>query len=230
MSKLLLDPQILWVAILTVYVLLITFSLKFLYAWFVKKGVNKDKAIYYNRKLIHVFAGGVVAFMVPFVFTSPIYPLISGMFITFFTLLSHRSDRILYWFQTEKNLNDVSFCFMWSVTIFLLWLLLGNPWIAVIPPVFMAVGDGVTGIIRNFVFEKRNKHFIGNIWMAAFCIPLGFLLAAQADRTGMNNMIIWALIAALAASIVERYEIGPIDDNVLIATSSSIILLIGSWF
>ena len=112
MSKLLLDPQILWVAILTVYVLLITFSLKFLYAWFVKKGVNKDKAIYYNRKLIHVFAGGVVAFMVPFVFTSPIYPLISGMFITFFTLLSHRSDRILYWFQTEKNLNDVSFCWL----------------------------------------------------------------------------------------------------------------------
>jgi hypothetical protein len=38
---------------------------------------------------------------------------------------------------------------------------------------------------------------------------------------------LWGLIAGLVASFVERYEFGPIDDNVLIVVFSSIVLFIG---
>ena len=39
---------------------------------------------------------------------------------------------------------------------------------------------------------------------------------------------IWGVIAAIVATIVERYEYGPIDDNVLITVSATIVLFIGN--
>ncbi|MEF8880116.1 MAG: hypothetical protein V5A64_06995 [Candidatus Thermoplasmatota archaeon] len=217
------DVQIIWVLILFFYVAFVTYSTKKTYEFMINRGLDRNQAVYYNRKLVHIFAGGVVVLLVPILFRSPWYPLLAGLLITGFTLFSHRSNHLLYWFQTEKNLNDVSFCFMWGITIFVLWYFMGDPWIAVIPPAFMAIGDGVTGIIRSFVFAERTKHFIGNIWMAAFCIPLGFYLAYLSNQ----GLIFWGVMAALAASLMERFEIGPLDDNVLIAISSTIVLYLG---
>ena len=37
-------------------------------------------------------------------------------------------------------------------------------------------------------------------------------------------------LSGALASFVERYEFGPIDDNVLIATASTILLIIGATF
>lgn len=221
----LLENQFFWVLVLTVYVFGFTYSAKFIYNWMIGKGLEREQAVYYNRKLVHIFAGGVVVLLVPFVFRSPWFPLFCGMMITVFTLVSHWSDHMMYWFQTEKNWNDVSFCFMWGVTVFGLWVVLDNPWIAVIPPAFMAIGDGITGIIRSFVFERRTKHFIGNVWMAAFCIPIGFYLGHLAG----NGMIFWGPLSGVFASVVERYEIGPVDDNILITVVASVVLLFGAW-
>jgi hypothetical protein len=36
------------------------------------------------------------------------------------------------------------------------------------------------------------------------------------------------VISAVVATIVERYEFGPIDDNVLITVSASAVLLLGT--
>ena len=38
----------------------------------------------------------------------------------------------------------------------------------------------------------------------------------------------WGVIAAIIATIVERYEFGPIDDNVLITVSATIVMFIGN--
>ncbi len=223
--------EVLWVIILSVYVLFIVLLVtRRLYTIMRNRGLKREQAVYYNRKFVHIFAGGVPALLVPLVFTNSIYPLFCGMVLTVFTLFSHRSGHMLYWFQTKRDLNDVTFCFMWGVTIFVLWEVLGNPWIAVIPPAFMAIGDGVTGIIRSFVFERRTKHFIGNIWMAAFCVPIGLYLSYIAENSnGIDGMVFWGVVAAFAASVVERYELGPLDDNVLITVSASLVLLFGSW-
>jgi phytol kinase len=44
----------------------------------------------------------------------------------------------------------------------------------------------------------------------------------------VNPIPLWGVLAAIVASIVERYEIGPIDDNVLITVTTMIILIVGT--
>jgi len=59
--------------------------------------------------------------------------------------------------------------------------------------------------------------------MVVVSVPLGYFLASMATP----SIPWWGVIAALVASFVERYEFGPIDDNVLISVSATIILYIG---
>jgi hypothetical protein len=220
----LLFTQIFWVIILAVYAITVIFLTKIFYDHLIKKRVKKSVAVYYNRKLIHIFAGGVIALMVPFVFKSLWYPLLAGLLITLFTLATHLSNHEFYWFQNKDDLNDVTFCFMWGIAIAFLWFVFDNPWIAIIPPAFIAFGDGITGIVRNIAFKQRKKHIIGNIYMMGVCIPIGYFFAYQ---VGIAH---WGIIAAVVASLFERYEFGPIDDNILITVSSTGILLIGKYF
>lgn len=210
-------------AVLIVYASLVAYFTKSAYDWMINRNVKKKDAIYYNRKLVHIFAGGIIALIVPF-FSAPIYPLLSGVILAVFTYISHKKGKILYWFQTDDDINDVSFCLMWGVAVYVLWAIMGDPWIAIIPLVFMAFGDGVTGIVRNAIFKKRTKHPIGNVFMLALCIPMGYVLV---HFSGIPEMAMWGVIAAIVASVVERYEIGPIDDNILITVSSSIVLYVG---
>ena len=38
---------------------------------------------------------------------------------------------------------------------------------------------------------------------------------------------VWGIISAIVASVIERYEFGVIDDNVLIVIASSIVIILG---
>lgn len=216
--------EIFWVFVLAVYAVTVIFLTKKTYYLMIKKGLKKEVAVYYNRKLIHIFAGGVIVLTVPFVFSTPWYPLLCGLVLTVITYAFHNTGRILYWFQTKEDVNDVNFCFMWAVAVFILWQIIGNPWIAIIPPAFMAFGDGITGIVRNLAFKERVKHIIGNVYMMGVCIPIGYYFGSMSR---MEGLAIWGVIAAIVASIVEKFEFGPIDDNVLITVSAIIVLYIG---
>ena len=217
--------EIFWVIILSFYAVCVFFLTEKFYYWILKKVHKKEIAIYYNRKLIHIFAGGVILLVVPFVFPNPWYPLIFGILLASITYIAHKKGNVFFWFQTKDNLNDVTFCLMWGVAIFVLWQILGNPWIAIIPPAFMAFGDGITGIVRNLAFKERKKHPIGNLYMAGFCIIIGYYFGSLSQIEGM---VLWGVIAAIAASIFERFEFGPIDDNILITVISTVILYLGS--
>lgn len=213
-----------WIILLVIYSILVTLGTKHLYSWMMKKDMDKNVAVYYDRKIVHIFAGGISTLMVPLVFDSYYYPLVTGMVLALFTYIPYHRGKILYWVQTEDNMNDVKFCFMWGLIVFLLWFALGSPWIAIIPPAMMAFGDGVTGISRNIIFKRRTKHPIGNVFMLAVCLPIGYFLA------GIEGLAFWGLIAAFVASFVERYEFGPIDDNVLITVAAAIVLYLGSLY
>jgi len=215
--------QIILSIILILYAILVSLVTKKTFDLMVSRGIKKIDAIYYNRKLVHILAGGVIALFVP-LFPTPLFPLFSGIILAIFTYYSHRKGQMLYWFQNDKDLNDVSFCLMWGFTVFILWTITGSAWISIIPITFMAFGDGITGIVRNAMFKKRTKHPLGNLYMFGICAPLGFIFA---QLSSISGMIIWAVMAAAVASIVERYEFGPIDDNILITISSSIIIYIG---
>lgn len=204
---------------LVTYTILVLFMTKYVYLYGRKKGLNRDDALYYNRKFVHIFAGGIVALFVPF-YQSPFFPLIAGLLLASITFLSHEKGNRLYWFQNKKDFNDVTFCIMWGFSIFILWVLFDNPWLAILPALFMAFGDGVTGIIRNSFFGERSKHYIGNVFMGLTCIPIGFVIGS------IGGLAYAGLFAAIVSSIIEHYEFGPIDDNILITISSSIVLII----
>jgi len=206
--------------ILSIYVISVFYSLKYIYEYSISRGIEKETAIYYNRKYVHIFAGGVTALFIPF-FSSYWYPFFAGVILTLVTYLSHKRGSKFYWFQNKSDYNDVNFCIMWGFSIFILWAFLGEPykWISIIPALFMSFGDGVTGIIRNIFFKKRSKHPIGNIFMALACIPLGYYFGS------FSGIAIGGAVAGLIASIVELFEFGPIDDNVFITIISSLFLV-----
>ena len=173
-----------------------------------------------------MFAGGVGSLSVPFLFTDIWYPALCGALMMIFTWLGHISERRLYWFQTELNQNDVKFAFMWWTSITIIWWLVGDPWLAIIPSLFMAFGDGVTGVVRNAVIRKRSKSAIGNVFMFLVSAPMGWYVGMAGDP----SIPLWGLIAASIATFVERYEFGPIDDNILITLASTSVILIGVHF
>ncbi|HIC99129.1 MAG TPA: dolichol kinase [Pyrodictiaceae archaeon] len=203
-----------WAIALLAYVIAVVVGTKALYDIMRRHGLPHNVAVYYNRKAIHVLAGGVVALLVPLLFSEPWIPFVLAFVLALLTYIPHRVGRLMYWFQTEDNMYEVNFCIMWGFSLLILWLLTGDPRVAVFPALLISFGDAVTGIVRNMLFGRRTKHWAGNIAMAALVVPLGFLWLG-----------VWGALAGLIASIVERYEFPPVDDNTLIPLASLAILL-----
>lgn len=171
------------------------------------------RAVYFNRKVIHVLAGGVVAVLVPS-FSSWVVPAATAFLIAVLLYIPHRTGRLLWWFQDPGNMYEVSFAVMWGVVVAASWGLLGDWRLGVVPALFMAVGDSATGVVRNLLFGRRTKHWVGNLAMAAVSIPIGWHYLGAAGA-----------VAAVLASFVERFEFPPIDDNVLVPLASFVFLL-----
>ncbi len=208
-----------WAGIILLWVVFVVQKLTlWTYNWMIKRGITHIKAVYYNRKIIHILAGGLAVFLVPFLFTTPLYPIILAAILAIATYLPHRKNKLMYWFQTEDNMYEVHFCIMWGVVVTLGWLIFHNWWYGVIPVAFMALGDGVTGIVRNILYNKRTKSWIGNIAMAAVTIPLGYIALGHIGA-----------LAGLLASIVEHFEImNLIDDNITVPLTSFLTILLGT--
>ncbi|MEM2852198.1 MAG: dolichol kinase, partial [Ignisphaera sp.] len=88
-------------------------------------------------------------------------------------------------------------------------------WISILPALAISIGDAVTGIVRNVVFGYRTKHWLGNIAMAVIMIPIGYIFSG----------LIGAVTMAVASAI-ERIERNPIDDNILIAFTATVIIAV----
>ena len=58
-----------------VYVMAVLFATKIPHSMMVNRGMEHIRAVYYNRKIVHMFAGGVGSLSVPFLFTDVWYPL-----------------------------------------------------------------------------------------------------------------------------------------------------------
>jgi dolichol kinase len=202
----------LWVIFVT------TILTRKLYSWMKNRGVENNVAIYYNRKIIHILTGGVCASAVPYLFTTPVYPLAMAMLLAFLTYIPHKIGRLMYWFQTEKNVYEVTFTLMWGVIIASGWLLSdGDFLIGVLPVLFMSIGDAITGIVRNYLYGKRTKSWWGNLAMAAVSIPIGATLG------------IAGVLSGSIASVIEHFEFYPIDDNITVPLTSFAILVLAKF-
>ncbi|WFO76261.1 dolichol kinase [Desulfurococcaceae archaeon MEX13E-LK6-19] len=179
-----------------------------------KKKMPVNKAVYYNRKLIHIAAGGFVALLVPFLFKTPILPFILAMILALLTYLPHKKGELMYWFQVPDNMYEVHFCVMWGIIITLSWIIFGNYWYGVIPVSFMAFGDAATGIVRNALYGHRTKSWYGNLAMLGVTLPIGALVGIP------------GIIAALIASFIEHFEFKGIDDNITVPLTGFLTIYI----
>jgi dolichol kinase len=200
---------------LSAYVLAIVYSGRLLYSGIRGRGEPHNVAVYYVRKYIHMAAGGVVALLVPLVFSSPLFPTLMAFMLGGFLYFMRRYRSPMRWFQTDDNMYEVNFTIGWGTSLAILWVLTGDPWLSVLPALFISFGDAVTGIVRNAVFKRRTKHYLGNIAMGAVVLPLGYIYAGPVG-----------LASATVATIAERFESNPIDDNLLIALSSALTILV----
>lgn len=201
--------------ILFTYVIMVVFGTKILYHMMISRGIKHNVAIYFNRKIIHLAAGGIVAVLLPYIFHEPFIPFILSLILALVTYIPHRIGKLMYWFQIEDNMYEVNFCIAWGVSVLVLWLILGDPKMAILPAILISFGDAVTGIVRNILFGRRTKHWIGNIAMASVTIPLGIIYVG----------IVGGIISIISA-IVERFEFKPIDDNILIGLISTAMLIL----
>ncbi|MDI9643629.1 MAG: dolichol kinase [Candidatus Verstraetearchaeota archaeon] len=197
------------------YLMFIVYSTKWVYSALRKRGVEHNVSVYYNRKIIHIFGAGVLTLLFPVYFTGIAIPMLLVGIIAILIYIPHRTGKILYWFQMKENAYEVNFTIAWGFAIGFSWLIFGDPVYGVVTAAFMAFGDAVTGVVRNAMFKRRTKHWLGNVAMLAVSLPIG---AVYAGTAGM--------VAALVASIVEHFELNPIDDNILITLGSLITLII----
>lgn len=207
--------ELVYVTILFGWVIFVThFICRRLYDALLRRGVPTNVAVYYNRKIIHILTGGVAAILVPFLFKS--YTLIA-LLVTILAIgnyIPHRRGKIWYWYQVEENMYEVHFIIMWGVLMGI-GFFLNNLTMVVLPILFMSIGDGVTGLVRNAIYHRRTKSWWGNFAMALFCVPAGFICLGF---TGA--------VAGAAASLIEKLEFGWIDDNITVPLISFAIILI----
>ncbi|MEM3819129.1 MAG: dolichol kinase [Nitrososphaerota archaeon] len=200
-------------------VFLVTLLTKKTYLYMRGIGLPENVAVYYNRKIIHILAGGLVAVIIPYVFSTPLLPLVMAFLLGVFTYIPHKTGKLMYWFQVEKNMYEVSFCIMWGLITAVGWVISnGNYWVGILPVLFMSVGDAVTGLVRNTLFKKRTKSWWGNLAMAMVSIPMGAILG------------IAGVIAGALASLVEHFEYHPIDDNITVPLTSFTVLALAIYY
>ena len=94
---------VIWFGILGLWAILVVFAIKPFYHYLRKQGSEHMVAVYYNRKVAHMLAGGVPIIASPIVFDNPIWVLIGGVLGSIGLASTHLMDRRLWWMQTEQN-------------------------------------------------------------------------------------------------------------------------------
>lgn len=66
-------------------IFVVVFLTKNLYEIMRRRRLKYNVAVYYDRKVIHMLTGGLVAMLVPFIFKTPLIPLILALLLGVFT-------------------------------------------------------------------------------------------------------------------------------------------------
>lgn len=182
------------------------------------------KYCWVNRKIIH-FSTVPALYAYIYIFNDVYVWIIASLGFFLYTLIPHLTSREMKWFQIEGNFGEVYYCLMYFI-IGSAFFYVNRP-LAAIAMLLTAIGDGVTGIVRFFLFEKREeavslysstnpnvrkacKTMAGTIAFIAIGTPISILLL------GPFRGIIITLISALA----EKQHL--IDDNLAIPIATLI--------
>ena len=175
---------------------------------------------YISRKVGHG-VGGVGYLLCVLLFSTPWYPLIlSGGFTLLLggaRLIRPSTFRGVGGSSRSHALAEIWFPLAGTLSLVVGWVWLGNRWLAVVPILFMAWGDMVTGLIRARVYGKEVKGNYGSLGMVLCCLGICVLFTPY-----------WiAAAGAVVATLAEKFtpmSKGLWDDNWSIIVSSLLVM------
>ena len=174
---------------------------------------------YISRKLGHL--GGCVGFLLcPLLFETFWWPLILTTGFTALLLYARvfrpTTFRGVGGSGRLGALAEIHFPATGIVLIGILWGLLGEPWLAIVPLTFMGAGDAITGLIRSRVYGREVKGNWGSLGMLATCLILAYFIYPY-----------WiGAVGAVTATLAEKYTKTTkyVDDNLTIPLFSAIVM------
>lgn len=175
---------------------------------------------YLSRKISHG-AGGMGLLLLVYFFQEPWWPLILAGGFTLLLggarLVKPDTFRGAGGTGRAHALAEVWFPLASTLSIAVGWVWLRNPPLAIVPCLYMAFGDAVTGLIRSRVYGREVKGNWGSVGMLLTCLLVGVLFTPY-----------WiAAVGAVVATAVEKYtpmSRGFWDDNWTTIVSSLIVM------
>jgi len=177
-----------------------------------------------SRKISHM-AGGVGFLLCPFLFSSFWWPLILSCGFTMLLLYTH-----LYHPFTFRGTGgsgrlqafaEVHYPATAIPIIAVGWGYLHQPWLAIIPLLYLAFGDAVTGLVRNRIYKREVKGNAGSIAMLLVCALLAYFMKPY--YIGMAG----AVVATLAEKFTPTKQY--LDDNLTIPLFSALVMGLLFW-
>ena len=174
---------------------------------------------YISRKLGHL--GGCVGFLLcPLLFDSFWWPLILTTGFTILLLYARlfkpKTFRGVGGSGRPGALAEIHFPATGIATIGICWGIVGKPWLAIVPLLFMGGGDAITGLIRSKVYGREVKGNYGSLGMLATCLIFAYFIQPY-----------WIGVAgAITATLAERFTKTRhfVDDNLTIPLSSALVM------
>ena len=201
------------------YVILITGAVitgLYLANIFYDRGVEQ----YISRKVGHG-VGGMGFLLCVFLFSSAWWPIIIAscfcLLLGGARFIKPQAFRGVGGTGRQHALAEVYFPVAGVINLSVGWAWLGNPWLAVVPILFMAWGDMLTGLVRSRIYGKEVKGNWGSVAMIAVCLLVAYFFKPY----------FVGAIGAIVATLVERFtplSRGGWDDNWTIPISSLAVM------
>jgi len=184
--------------------------------YFYDKGVEQ----YISRKVGHG-VGGFAFLLFAYLFSSAWWPIIVAGGFTLLLggarLIKPKAFRGVGGTGRQHALAEVFFPAIGTVALGVGWGWLGNPWLAIVPILYMAWGDMVTGLVRSHIYQREVKGNWGSVAMLFTCLLVAYFFEPY-----------WiGAVGAIIATLVERFtplSRGLIDDNWTIVASSLLVM------
>ena len=182
-----------------------------------------------SRKISHM-AGGVAFLLCPFLFSSFWWPLILAITFTIMLLYTHLYLPFIFrgtgGTGRLQAFAEVNYPATAIPIIVIGWGYFHQPWLAIVPLLYLAFGDAITGLIRNKVYGKEIKGNWGSAGMLITCLILAYFIHPY-----------WiGAVGAITATLAEKYtktstlSIGrckfPYDDNLTVPILSFAVMLL----
>lgn len=174
---------------------------------------------YISRKVAH-FGAAVPLLLAPVFFQDLWFPLSLSLASLFLLAATHNYD-LFPGFAKKGRWSEVAFPFSIALSLGLLWR--ADPWAAVVPGLWLALGDGITGLVRYVTLKREKKGWWGSLACFVVCAVIGAVLIHP----------MWAgILGAATATIAERYcgdaegALLHLDDNLVMPIAGLAIIAV----